>query len=331
MEKNELLAILREAAQNGQISREEANATFNNQPALLKSRINFSEAVQYVGAGVVFIGIATLIAKNWTAIGSAGRILLTFGMAMIAFAAGLLLLRLKKEQTVRLGYVFLLISILLMPIGVFTIFDAFGLGLTSYAETFAYELCLTAIYGAAWYALKSKLYIVPVTIFLTTMFFTLTNWIIGADHLYGSFLIKFYEYRFLVTGISYLLIGFSYTQKQDRLFALLFYFFGIIGALGSIIALGGYQPSNIDQILWEIAAPIIMFGAIYFSIFVKHTSILIITVLFLMGYVIKISTEYFGNSFGWPVALTIAGLLLIAVGYLTVYLNNKYIKPEKTV
>lgn len=42
-----------------------------------------------------------------------------------------------------------------------------------------------------------------------------------------------------------------------------------------------------------------------------------------MGYILKITSEYFADSLGWPLALMIAGFGMIGVGYLTVYIKRK--------
>jgi hypothetical protein len=43
-----------------------------------------------------------------------------------------------------------------------------------------------------------------------------------------------------------------------------------------------------------------------------------------MGYILKITGEYFADSLSWPVALMVAGFALIGVGYFTFYLRKKY-------
>jgi hypothetical protein len=47
-----------------------------------------------------------------------------------------------------------------------------------------------------------------------------------------------------------------------------------------------------------------------------------------MIYILKITGEYFQDGLGWPLALVLAGLALIAVGYVAVYVNNKYLAAK---
>jgi hypothetical protein len=64
---------------------------------------------------------------------------------------------------------------------------------------------------------------------------------------------------------------------------------------------------------------------ILLSIWLKSKSFLVFGALFLMIYILKITSEYFTNSLGWPLALVLAGLLLIGIGALSVWLNKRYL------
>ena len=70
--------------------------------------------------------------------------------------------------------------------------------------------------------------------------------------------------------------------------------------------------------------PVLVFGALYLSVHLKSKSFLTFGTLFLMGYILKLTSEYFSDSLGWPLALVIAGLAMIAAGYLSLYLKRKY-------
>ena len=330
MDKQNLIQEIKTAAASGAISKQELLAAYDSalgsgQKSAEKSgqRLTFFEAIQYLGSGIVFIGIALLVGNNWNSLNTAARILITLGSAVVAFIISLPLLR--NENTKKLGYAFVLISILLMPIGVYSIFNALNIPLNTSWQQIGFELCLLAIYISAFYAVRLKIYIVPITFFATTLFFSITGAITGP--LNSDSALTFNEYRFLITGLSYLGFGYFFTLKSDRLFASLFYIFGIVAVLGSAMTLGGFNmDKNLGQGIWEFGYPLLVFAAMYFSIFVRQTKILVISALFLMGYVLKISSEYFSGSLGWPLAVVIAGLLMIAVGYLSVYVNRKYIQ-----
>ena len=70
------------------------------------------------------------------------------------------------------------------------------------------------------------------------------------------------------------------------------------------------------------------FGVLFLSVALKSRAMLVIGSLYLMGYILKITAEYFSDSLGWPISLVIAGFALIAVGYGTFRINQKYIKID---
>jgi len=44
-----------------------------------------------------------------------------------------------------------------------------------------------------------------------------------------------------------------------------------------------------------------------------------------MIYIMKITSEYFSHAMGWPLALVLAGLILIGIGHYTYNLGKKYV------
>jgi len=47
--------------------------------------------------------------------------------------------------------------------------------------------------------------------------------------------------------------------------------------------------------------------------------------IFLMAYILKITSEYFSTGLGWPIALVIAGLAMIGVGFMSFSIKKKYL------
>ena len=58
---------------------------------------------------------------------------------------------------------------------------------------------------------------------------------------------------------------------------------------------------------------------------------LVVASVMLMGYIMKLTSEYFAGDLGWPLALVIAGLLLMAVGYLAFVMNKRYLGRKVTL
>jgi hypothetical protein len=78
--------------------------------------------------------------------------------------------------------------------------------------------------------------------------------------------------------------------------------------------------------VWDALYVPVIFAVLFLSVYLKSQAFLRVGSAFLMFYIIKISSKYFTDSLGWPLALVLAGFLLIGVGYFAHYLSNKYIK-----
>jgi hypothetical protein len=133
---------------------------------------------------------------------------------------------------------------------------------------------------------------------------------------------EFWKYRTLAIGISYILLGYSFSQSERKVLSGVLYSFGVIGFLGSAIALQGYKPTQ--NYFWELIFPVLNMVIILISVKLRSKSFLVFGSLFLIGYIIKITSEYFSDSLGWPVALVIAGFGIMGVGYLIVWIRKKY-------
>ena len=100
------------------------------------------------------------------------------------------------------------------------------------------------------------------------------------------------------------------------------YGFWVVLFLASSLALGGLEPNQ--NVFWELIYSLLVFGIICLSAFVKSKSFLIFGVIFLVVYILKITSEYFSSGLGWPLALVLAGFAIMGVGYWAVRLNKKY-------
>ena len=87
--------------------------------------------------------------------------------------------------------------------------------------------------------------------------------------------------------------------------------------------LGGWSPDA--SVLWELLFPGLVFGMMFLSVHLRAKSFLVFGAIFLMIYILQITGEYFQEGLGWPLALALARLALIGVGYMAVYVNNKYL------
>lgn len=325
MTKEELIAKIQEMSSLREITRDEVLQAYdqgqNIQPkthdTALTKKLSIAEILYYLGGAIVFIGISVLVLQNWETLSSLTKILITLGSAVVAYIVGAILSRQVKTDPV--GQAFLLISALTAPVGLYVTFSVAGLDLDSkYIQTLIPAILLIT-FLSSFFSLKKSLLLLFSIVFGTWFYFSLTSLIFVSQEVFSP---KFFEYRSLIAGVSYILLGYTMSNTPRHPLSGFLYGFGSLAFLGSIFTLGGWSPEQ--NIFWELLFPFAVFGTIFASIYLKSKSFLVFGTIYLMVYVIKITSEYFSNSLGWPIALMFAGLGLIGIGYLSFYINSKY-------
>lgn len=330
MDKVTVLQAVRALASKGELTEDELVGAFEsgksgNPIRLPHRRFGIAEVFYYIGGAIVFLGIAVLIGQQWPTLHWFVRILATFGSGLVAYMTATLLA--QDERTRSVSVAFYLISALTLPLGLVVTFHEFGYDIASHAIQSAIAGILFVTYLLSLVAERKPVLGLFSIIFGTWLFFSLTNYLLGSYPEIRT--LSFEEYRILFVGLSYLFLGFS--VRQHSTLAPLsgpLYSVGTIAFLGAALALGGWFPNQ--KPVWEVVFPGLAFGITLLSLSLKSKSMLVFGALFFMGYILKITAEYFKDNLGWPLALVLAGFLLIGIGYLTLYLNRKYIKENTT-
>ncbi len=321
--KQQVLSELKSLSLAGGVTREEVLAIFSTeglaQPEALSRHLNLAEVMYYIGGGIVFLGICVLSYQNWDNFSSFLRILITTGSFIAAFIVGALLYR--YENLKKISQAFFLIAGCLAPLALTVLFKESGLETSTDSLLVLIYLILTTIFfGSLWFFRQTILLFFGI-IFATALFHFIVNLIVGQNLLAGN-AIKTWEYRFLVEGLTWGLIGFYFKDTSFKALSGVMYGFGCIAFLGSAMALGGWSPNQ--NAFWELIYPVLVFGIIFLSVYVKSKSFLVFGSLFLIGYILKLTGEYFSSGLGWPLALVLSGLAIMGVGYWAVKLNKKY-------
>jgi len=324
MNKKKLLEEIENFAKKKVIRKEEVLAAYakgasaSSSGGVEESRSKIAEILYYIGGGVVFVGISVLIWQNWSALNVFGRILATFGAGLAAYFVGLFLGVGKRFKAVSRAFYF--ISALVTPVGLYVVFDSVGFEVGRDGTQSLIAAILLTAFLLSFFVLKEDIFLLFGIIFGTWLFFALTNLVAAGA---GSYLSRdFFAYRSMFAGLSYVLLGYSFMTRKPGFVAPL-YGFGILGFLGSAFALGGWNPNQ--NVFWEVAFPGLALGTVFLSVYLKSRSFLVFGSFFLMMYILKITAEYFSKGLGWPLALVLAGLALIALGYFSFYLNRRYI------
>ena len=322
--KEEVLQYIKELASKDAIKKEEIIAAFEESAIISvisekTKSAGISEILYYVGGAVVFIGISIFIWQNWSQLNSLTKILSTLGSSVAAYFMGLFFISKKKTENIALS--FYLISALVMPLGLYITFYEVGFDMGGTGMQSLISAILLMVYLLSFAIFRKSLFIVFSVIFSTWFFFSFTSFLVGNNPLFGN---DFFQYRILAVGLAYILLGYYFYKNSRSSLTGFLYGFGIMGFLGSALFLGGWQPNQ--KIFWEIIFPGLVFGTLFLSVFLKSRAFLTFGTIYLMLYIIKITSEYFSGSLGWPLSLVLIGFLLIASGYLFIYIKNKYIR-----
>lgn len=326
-EKNRALQYIKSLAEQGTITRSELIEAFDSintdkHDGSLTKKPGVSEVMYYIGGGIVFLGIAILLIQNWTSLSLGTKLLSTLGAGIGAFLVGFLLSRQEKTESV--GSAFYLIYALITPIGIGVALNNDGgfsdiAGLQSIISGTMLVSCLIMARF-----LHKQIFVLFSILFATWFYFALSAWIIGGNPLLDSW--QFYMYLILFAGAAYTLLGHAFTKSNSANLSGFLYGFGILAVLGSTFALGDWSPSQ--NIIWELVYPFLIFGTLFISTSIKRRSFLIWGTIFLMAFILKITSEYFTSSLGWPLALVIAGLALMGVGYMSLSIKKKYLSSN---
>ena len=321
MDRQQLISFIREQVDSGKISRSDLTE-IAGAPAVAKTGEESSRKMIHVfyaiGALIAIIGVIILIAQNWKDIGFAGRIVVTLGISLATYVAGLLL---RNPGQNAVSQVMFAISAALAPIGAYVLINEAGLAFSADIQL-GTSLVLLGIFATALFVSKRSILLLIVVAYGTWSYFTTLSKLIPK---YDNDLIK---WACILLGVAYMLIAYGYA-KLETSEASVAHERKVIGrflnAVGAFVVLmtGIFIGGAFDVLYIGL-----VFAAFYASVYFKSRAILIFASVFLTAHMIKLTSEYFADSIGWPVALIGIGFLVIGIGYGTYYVNKKYIGPR---
>lgn len=279
---------------------------------------NLTNVFYGIGAVIAIVGVGILIAQNWNEIGFGGRILVTLGISFLAYALGFVL---HKPEQKTLSQVMFSISCALAPLGLYVLFDQAGIEFTR-TIGLAVSAVLFVVYGTAFYITKRNILILISIGYASSTYYTLIMEMFDTD--FGD--IDIFKWATMLLGVSYLFIGYGISsllqpadvqdEREKKSIENILYGLGTLAILGIGITMGG---------IFDLVLIAFIFGAFYGSVYLKSRAMLILGAIFLMAQIINLTSQYFVDSIGWPIALIFVGFLVIGIGYGTFYVNKKYI------
>lgn len=328
MNKQDLLSEIATMSREGTITADELSTAFNagknvagSDAVIMRRRVTITDVLYFIGGGIVFLGIVLLVGQNWAYLNSLAKILVTLGSAVAAYVIAALFHRkpnLKLPSTA-----FFMISGLLFPVGAMVLLHIAGIDWTTSGSQAIISAILLIIFFASGFIFKKSIFLFFSIVFATWLFEA------GSFFLFKDLFMNLFAYTVLTIGLAYMLLGRYFSDKVESAFSGWLYGFGAVGFLGAAFILGGNRPTA--NAFWQVLFPFLDFGIIFLSVYWRSKAFLVFGSIFLMVYIIKITTEYFSQSLGWPFALVLAGLLLMAIAYMGLYLNRKYLKKAEPI
>ncbi len=308
LNKDDALQDILLLAKQNNISLQEIENAFNRtstQVANVRGSI-LSKLFGYMGGIFVFAGIGVFISMFWADIGSASRVIATLGIGLAIFFMGLACLTDKRYTHVATPS--FLIAALLQPTGILVMLQEYSSG-----GDYRYGLLLMAGYmviqqGATFWVKRHTVLAFTTLLFACVFLANLFD-IFGVSE----------ELIAIVLGISLICAAYALKQSQHSAIASFWYFFGAVLLLWAAFDL--VQGTPYELVYFGLSAFVV-----FLSTVVRSRALLFVGALSILVYIGYYTSKHFADTVGWPIALVIIGVALIAMGALAVRLNNKYIK-----
>jgi hypothetical protein len=320
MNKLDLLAAVRTALDKGEIQQSDIAQMLESQQkdgaAVVgtdMSASKFTLLLYGIGALIVAVGLVIFISQIWEQLGSAGRVLVTLGMGLSCAFAGSVVLFQKKSDM--LGGILHALGALLIPGGIFVQMYEMNVEPDAQLASLVFG-SLAVVYAALMYVHKHAVLTLCALGCATTASYAMLS--VLFDGMPNSWDIAMY--LTIVWGACYIMLGTAFVGTWNAPLVRALYFFGILGLLGAAFS------QVVSYGVWEVLYIPLLVGSVFTAIHIRSTSVLMVSTAFLVAYIAYITSEYFADSVGWPLALVFIGCVLIGCGYASVAVNKKYIQ-----
>lgn len=318
MDKRQFLDLITEKARNNLATKQEVTDAYEkgSQGNEVKNgRVvnNTSVAGQvfaYIGGAIMFLALVIFVGQYWDLLNDLTRVLLTLGVGIAVFVSAVLLDKHSKVAAQALH----LMAALLLPSGIAVMLYSAGVDLATFGAEMAIFFSLFLVYLAMFFINKKTIFLLFSIIFGTFCFY-----IIGDYISVNSYFASTWQYNLYLTfglGLAYCFMGYSVTQLRGALYG-----FGILATLGSAFALTGWGEDKI--LAYELIYPALLVLTLWLSVKLKSRAFLVFGSIFLVGFIFKVTAEYFTDTFGWPIILAVIGLALVGVSVLAVNLKSR--------
>lgn len=265
-----------------------------------------STLLAYIGGIFVFAGVGVFIGMYWDDFGSAARMIVTLGVGLVAFVMAVLCL--AEERYKRAATPLFLIAALLQPTGILVMLHEYASGGDTRQGLIFMSAYMLIQQGATFWAKRSSVLAFGAILFACILVANTLDLFGMPENPIG-----------VVIGFSLLCIAYALQQSRHLAIAPFWYFVGGLVLMWAVFELVEHSP--FELLFLGLAALLI-----FLSTAVRSRALLSIGTLSMLLYIGYYTAEHFANTLGWPIALVVIGVALIALSALAVRLNNKYIK-----
>lgn len=264
-----------------------------------------SRVFAYLGGIFVFVGVGIFVAMRWDDLGSAGRVLLTFGPGLCLFV-----LALVCASHVRLAVAatpLFVVAGLLQPTGILVMLQEYGRGgEPRYAVLFT-SLVMLLQYGCTFSVRRRTVLAFGAIVFGTIATFESLYLLDANLYLTG-----------ITMGVSLLCIAWSVDRSPHHAIAGLVYFSAAALLLEETYAWLRREP-------FEILFLGVACGVLVLAAAARSRSLLVVGIAALVGYIADFIYRHFADNLGAPLVLMAIGLVFLGLGAAAVRINAQYI------
>jgi len=265
-----------------------------------------ARAFAYLGGTFVLAGLVVFVGTFWQQMNSAERIVVTLGSGLAAFVLAFLAHGSPKRE--RLTTPLFVLAVLLEPGGMLVAFSEFGRGGSIVDAEIVVGFVM--LLQCALFLAKTQ---------RTAAVFAA----LGFGSLAAAGGLTRMEIDSGITGLAVGLGVFLVTRAVDRsrhrVITPFWYFASSATVLVAVFDL-------VEHKALEIATLFVAGGFVYLSTRFKSRTLLATGCLGILVYVGYFTKENFADSIGWPVALILLGILLMAIGAVAVRIHRRYIR-----
>lgn len=258
----------------------------------------------YLGGAFIFMGICVYIGMMWDDIDPLSRVILSLGSGFVAFILGLFCL--GDSRYVRASTPLFLIGAALQPTGLFVFMDEYLPHTGDVVKAACVVFGFMTVQQVVAFVATQRTALLFFTLFFFYAFLCVFMNFLEIDVPEGP----------LVLGLTGLMVSWGVGRTEHKSIAPFYYFWSAL-----ITAAASYDilhDTAMDIFLICVSA-----GLIYLSTIAASRTVLTIGVLSLLAYLGYFTDAYFKDIVGWPIALIVAGLLMMGISVFAVKLGRK--------